>query len=238
MGTSIEATGSSIEALTNQYRIITHNLANSNTAGFKRQIGSIEQLVSGDSSVGAEVTEGISINFEQGPLAQTGRPMDFALEGANTFFVVETPDGPLYTRNGVFRANAEGQMVDAAGRMVSGDGGPLVIPPSVGTTGINVSKHGIVSGAGLTIGKIKVVKFEDATQLIPAGGVSFRAPEGVSPEAAPEAAVYQGFQESSNVVAVEELVDLITLSRLYEANIKTISAQDDSMKSIIQVAMS
>ena len=87
------------------------------------------------------------------------------------------------------------------------------------------------------IGKIKVVEFDDATKLIPAGGVSFQAPEGVSPKAATDATVYQGFQEGSNVVAVEELVDLITISRLYEANFKSMQAQDDGMKSIIQVAM-
>ena len=236
MGTPIQATGSNMAALASHYRIITHNLANSNTAGFKRQIGSISQMVDGASSTG-DAEDRLSVDFEQGRLIQTGRPMDFALEGENTFFSVETPQGPLYTRNGVFRANAAGQIVDAAGRMVSGEGGPLVIPPSVGTTGINVSKDGTISGGGQMIGKIKVVEFDDAAKLTPAGGVSFRAPEGVSPKPATKSAVYQGFQEGSNVVAVEELVDLITLSRLYEANFKTISAQDDRMKSIIQVAM-
>jgi len=236
MGTPIQSTGSNMAAFASHYRIITHNLANSNTAGFKRQIGSISQPASGVSSTG-ESEDRLSVDFEQGRLIQTGRPMDFALEGKNTFFSIETPQGPLYTRNGVFRANPTGQMVDAAGRMVSGENGPLIIPPSVGTTGINVSKGGIVSGGGQTIGKIKVVEFEDAAKLIPAGGVSFRAPDGVSPEVATDATIYQGYQEASNVVAVEELVDLITLSRLYEANFKTLGSQDDRMKSIIQVAM-
>jgi len=163
--------------------------------------------------------------------------MDFALDGDNGFFVLETPQGPLYTRNGVFRANPQGQIVDAAGRMVSGEAGPLVIPPSVGVTGINVAKDGQISGAGQSIGKIKIVEFDDPTKLTPAGGVSFKAPDDVSPKAATNTGVYQRFQEGSNVVAVEELVDLITLSRLYEGNFKSIGAQDDRMKSIIKVAM-
>ena len=236
MGISIEATGSSVEALTRQYRVITHNLANANTAGFKRQIGSMSQSTDGTSAAG-EIEDHISVNFDQGRLVHTGRPLDFALEGKNCFFVVETPQGPLYTRNGVFRANAQGQLVDAAGHMVSGESGPLVIPPDVGVTGLDVAKNGQISGAGQTIGKIKVVEFDDPTKLIPAGSVAFTAPEGLSPKPAANDAVNQRFQEASNVVAVEELVDLITISRLYEANFKTIGAQDDRMKSIIQVAM-
>ena len=235
MGTPIQATGSNMAAMAQHYRAITHNLANANTAGFKRQIGSMSQSSGGASGGGVEGR--ISVDFDQGKLVHTGRPLDFALEGDNCFFVVETPKGQLYTRNGVFRANDKGQLVDGAGRTVAGQSGPIVIPPSVGVTGVNVSKDGLISGGGQAIGRIKVVKFEDATKLIRAGGVAFKAPDGVSPKDASDAAVYQRFQEASNVVAVEELVDLITLSRLYEGNFKTIGAQDDRMKSIIQVAM-
>jgi len=236
MGTPIQATGSNMAAMTKHYRVITNNLANANTAGFKRQIGSMSQSTGGTSDAG-KVNDSVSVDFGQGRLVHTGRAMDFALDGDNGFFVLETPEGPLYTRNGVFRANAQGQIVDAAGRMVSGEAGPLVAPPSVGTTAINVAKDGQISGAGQSIGKLKIVEFDDPTKLTPAGGVAFKAPEGVSPKSAESTSVYQRFQEGSNVVAVEELVNLITLSRLYEGNFKTIGAQDDRMKSIIQVAM-
>jgi flagellar basal-body rod protein FlgF len=235
MAISIDAVGSSIEALTQQYRVITHNLANSNTAGFKRQI-SAASLADGDSGSG-EITDSLSVDFDQGRLVQTGRPMDFALEGKGCFFTVETPDTQLYTRNGVFRVNTKGQIVDGAGRMVSGQNGPLVIPPSVGGSQINVSKEGHISADGIAIGQFKIVEFEDPRKLLPAGGVAFQAPEGMDPEKAKDTAVYQGFQEGSNVVAVEELVDLITISRLYEANFKGIEAQDDGAKTITQVAM-
>ena len=236
MGTPISATGSNMAAMAKHYRVITHNLANANTAGFKRQIGSMAQSGGGPTDP-AEIKDSVSVDFEQGRLVHTGRPLDFALEGTNSFFVMETPEGPLYTRNGVFRANTSRQLVDAAGRLVSGANGPLVIPASVGVTGVSAAESGQLSGGGQSIGKLKVVKFEDPSKLIPAGGVSFRAPEDMDPEPAKECAVYQGFQEASNVVAVEELVNLITLSRLYEGNFKSIGAQDDRMKSIIQVAM-
>jgi flagellar basal-body rod protein FlgF len=219
-------------AMASHYRAITHNLANANTAGFKRQIGSMSQPTDGGTVEGS-----ISIDFDQGKLVHTGRPLDFALEGDNCFFVVETPQGPLYTRNGVFRANDKGQLVDGAGRTIAGQSGPIVIPPSVGTTGVDVSSDGLMSGGGQAIGRIKIVEFEDATKLIRAGGVAFKAPDGMQPKEAEKPVVYQRFQEASNVVAVEELVDLITLSRLYEGNFKSIGSQDERMKSIIQVAM-
>jgi len=112
-----------------------------------------------------------------------------------------------------------------------------VITQSVGATGVNVAKDGSVSGGDQNLGQMRIVRFEDVTKLEPADGVSFRAPEGVDPSNANDAVVYQRFQEASNVVAVEELVDLITLTRMYEASFKTIRSQDDRMKSIIQVAM-
>jgi len=192
---------------------------------------------SGGASSAGKIEDNVSVDFEQGRLVHTGRPLDFALEGKNSFFVVETPQGPLYTRNGVFRINAQGQLVDAAGRMVSGQSGPIVIPPDVGASGVNVSGEGRISGRGQVIGTIKVVEFDEPAKLTPVGGVAFKAPSGTSPKPAVNPAVCQRFQEASNVVPVEELVDLITLSRLYEANFKTIGSQDDRMKSIIQVAM-
>jgi len=236
MGIPINATGTNAAGLTRHYRAITHNLANANTAGFKRQIGSMSQTGDSDSSTG-ELQDHVTIDFGQGRLVRTGRPLDCALEGKNCFFVIESPQGPVYTRNGVFRANSKGQLVDGGGRLVAGRNGPLVIPPNVGANAVNVARDGSISGGGQNMGAFRIVEFEDASKLIPAGGVSFKAPDGVEPTNASEATVYQHFQEASNVVAVEELVDLITLSRLYEANFKTIGAQDDRMKSIIQVAM-
>lgn len=234
MGTPIQATGANMAGFAQHYRVITHNLANSNTAGFKRQIASVAQA---EGSTSGATKNSLSIDFDQGRLIHTGRPLDFALEGKGCFFTVETPDNQLYTRNGVFRVNTKGQIVDGAGRMVSGQNGPLVVPPSVGQSDINVSKEGHISAGGISIGQFKIVEFEDPKKLRPAGGVAYTAPEDMEPEKAKDTAVYQGFQEGSNVVAVEELVDLISLSRLYEGNFKSIGAQDDRMKSIIQVAM-
>ena len=245
MSGSIQAISSSLETLNEQYRTITHNLANASTAGFKRQIGSTMQSLAGQllgasESTGPsveEVTGTVSIDFTPGAMVRTGRPLDLALQGKKGFFVIDTPEGPLYTRNGVFQVNAQRQLVDSAGRTVSGEGGPIVIPSSVAVGGVSVATDGSVSAAGQSIGQFKLVEFDEPTQLIQVGSNCFRAPQTLAPVSATEATVHQGFQEASNVRVVEELVDLIAVTRLYEANLKSISAQDERMRNILNVAM-
>jgi len=244
MGSAVDPAASSMEALSHQYRTIAHNLANVNTAGFKRSKEQFSQTLLGQMGSPGESTEapatGVTygravVDFTQGALVQTGRSLDLGMDGAG-FFVVESPEGPRYTRNGCFRTNAQGQLVDFAGRTVAGESGPIIVPSSVSTQRVQVSTDGAVSINGQNIGRLQLVSFDDPKALEPLDGTGFRAPANVQPAAA-RPAVHQGFQEASNVSAVEELVDLITVTRLYEANVKTITAQDERLKSLLQVAM-
>ncbi len=231
--------------LNNHYQDTTHNRANANTAGYKRRVGAMAQSVARESSGGVagknksigDVSDRTSIDFTPGRLVQTGRPLDVALHNKNCFFVIDTTEGPRYTRNGAFRTNNARQLVDSAGRTVSGDGGPLVIPPTVAFDSIQIASDGKISAAGEAIGKLKIVEFDDLSELVQMGRNSFAAKGATAPKNAEDPALSQGFQEGSNVSVVEELVDLIMVSRLYEANLKSISAQDERMKSILQVAM-
>jgi flagellar basal body rod protein FlgG len=178
-----------------------------------------------------------TFDFSQGSPTETGRSLDFALCGKG-FFVIETPDGPLYTRNGMFRLDHNGQIVDSSGRIVAGEAGPISIPPDTGLSQINVSSDGSISAAGALVGKFKLVDFEDnERELISAGLNCFQAPESIEPESPEHLIVKQGFQETSNVQLVEELVDMIMVSRLYEANMKFMSVGKDTSKSLIDVAM-
>jgi len=164
--------------------------------------------------------------------------LDFALVGKG-FFVIETPNGPLYTRNGMFRVDQDGQIVDTAGRIVAGESGAITIPPNVSPLEIGVSSDGGISGGGVAIGKFRLVDFgEDEKELLPAGINCFQSPADIKPESPKNLIVKQGFQENSNVQLVEELVDMIMVSRLYEANMQFISVRRDTSKSIIDVAMS
>jgi flagellar basal body rod protein FlgG len=233
--------GASLDALTKEFDIVAHNLANVSTAGYKRRCNAFTKALEGQpgpqtdgSSQDASQT---SLDLSQGNLIQTGRTLDFALYGKG-FFVIETPDGPLYTRHGVFQTNPNGQVVDLSGRAIAGTSGPISVPANIDPLNINVSSDGRLSAQGAAIGQFRVVEFPDKEgQLVPVGNTCFRTPKDVEPVDATNPVVKQGYQEGSNVKMVEELVNMITVSRLYEANMKLVNATKDTSSSMINVAM-
>jgi flagellar basal-body rod protein FlgG len=113
------------------------------------------------------------------------------------------------------------------------------VPPNIGPSQINVSTDGNISAAGVAIGKFKLVDFGDReNELQPTGINAFQAPVDAKGVAAKGLIVKQGFKEGSNVKMVEELVDMMMVSRLYEANMQFVNVRRDASKSIIDVAMS
>jgi flagellar basal-body rod protein FlgF len=236
-----ETTGASVSSLTQEYATITHNIANVSTAGYKRRINAFSQIldeVRGIDPTGAgSPAATLGIDFSQGHLVQTSRSLDLALQGKG-FFVVETPSGPLYTRNGSFQINGQGQIVDTQGRIVAGEGGAITVPKEVSTSDLAVSAEGKISAGGMAIGKLKVVEFADpAAELTPSGTNCFSVNGASKPIQAKETKVNQGYQESSNVNSMEELVGLITVTRLYESNMKVLTSKSDADKSMLSVAM-
>ncbi len=234
------AVSSSLDALTQQYRTITHNIANSNTAGYKRRRSVFEETLRQQTAGGAPesaVDSTAAVDFSQGRFVQTDRSLDLALDGKG-FFVIETPEGPIYTRNGTFRINERRQMVDFAGRIVSGQNGPIILPAGQSALSVRISQDGTVSSGEQTLGRLRIVEFEKPDDLTPASGTGYLAPEDLEPLPAEQAVVHQGFQESANVSVVEELVSLIAVSRMYEANLKTVRSQDQRGKHLLNVAVS
>ena len=234
---------SSTDALMQEFNVITHNLANISTVGYKRICNAFtkaleaQQAAEGTYSPGS-IDLNSALDFSQGSIVETGRPLDFALYGKG-FFVIETPEGPLYTRNGIFHTNQDGQIVNSHGRIVAGEAGPITIPPGVALSQLNVSSDGTVSVSRTMIGKFRLVNFGDEqSKLVPAGASCFKMPhEAVQPTPAEHVVVKQGYQEASNVEMIEELVNMIIVSRLYEANMKLLSAQKETSSSIMNVAM-
>lgn len=234
---------SSVDALTREMEIITHNLANASTVGFKRRCNAFSKALDAQQGGAETYSPGtIDLNsafdFSQGSIVQTERTLDVALMGKG-FFVVETPEGPLYTRNGAFATNANGQIVDSMGRPVAGEAGPITVPVTVGLSELTVSADGRISAGEINIGKIKIVDFEDnVSKLVPTGGNCFVMPDkDIQPAPANSAIVRQGYQEASNVKIVDELVDMIMVTRLYEANMRYVSAQREASSSLASVAM-
>jgi len=235
---------SSTDALMQEFYIITHNLANVSTVGYKRRCNAFSRSLEAQGEVSETYSPGdidldSVFDFSQGSITETGRPLDFALYGKG-FFVIETPEGPLYTRNGTFLTNQTGQIVDTQGRIVAGEGGPITVPSGTALSQLNVSSDGSISAGGAAIGKFRVVDFGDnENKLVPAGGNCYLMPEeDIEPVAVERIVVKQGYQESSNVKMVDELVDMIMVTRLYEANMKLLSTQREASSSIIGVAMS
>jgi len=242
MPETVSQVRSAIGTLKRQFNIIAHNLANVNTVGYKRRFNAFSKaLIAQGAGTAAQVDPQqagkLVFDFTQGNLVHSGRPLDFALAGKG-FFVIETPDGPLYTRNGMFRLDQQGRIVDSLGRFVAGDMGVISIPSNVGLSQISVSPDGSIRAAGALIGKFRLVDFKDKENQLEAAGLNcFRAPQGVEPRPAENVIVKQGFQETSNVQVVEELVDMIMVTRLYEANMQLVNATKDASKSLINVAM-
>jgi flagellar basal body rod protein FlgG len=233
--------GPSVNQLTREFDIIAHNLANVSTVGYKRRCNIFSQLLDQKTDTKTETGDNSnlysSFDFSQGSFIETGRTLDFALCGKG-FFVIETPDGPLYTRNGMFHLNQNGQIVDSAGRIAAGESGPISIPPEAGLSQISVSSDGSISTAGTVIGKFRLVDFQDRESELTAAGLNcFKAPQDITPQAPDNLIVKQGYTESSNVQMVEELVDMIMVSRLYEANMRFLTVGSEASKNLLNVAM-
>jgi flagellar basal body rod protein FlgG len=234
--------GSAVNGLAREYNIIVHNLANVSTDGYKRRSNTfsktLTELGAGSKArIGDEADLYSTFDFSQGNFIESGRSMDFALFGKG-FFVIETPDGPLYTRNGAFRISENNQIVDQEGRTIAGKNGPIAVPLGTSGSEISVSSDGTISAKGLAIGQFQLVDFkEDEKELVSVGLNCYLPTRKIEPEDAENIVVKQGYKEGSNVQMVEELVDMIMVSRLYAANMKFMTAGKDNSKSLMGVAM-
>jgi len=240
MATYMGITASSLEALSQQFQTITSNLANTSTSGFKR-IGmeftqELQDQDPDDYQPGKSLLVGRSyVDFSPGMIVQTGRTLDVALHGPG-FLQIDTEKGPLFTRNGHLKVGPQGVLQTIMGDVVAGQRGPITIPDSVSTMNLHITKDGTIFHGERSLGKLRIVEFETLSGLSGVGGSNFRAGDTAVRRDAARTTVVQGFQEASNVNIVDELVDLIKVSRLYEANMKTIQAQDERMQSVLAAA--
>ncbi|MCF7972287.1 MAG: flagellar basal-body rod protein FlgF [Phycisphaerae bacterium] len=231
------------EALSLEFETIAHNLSNVSTNGYKRRINAFSKALEEqgaetmDESGYDQAAKYSTYDFTQGRMIETGRQLDVALSGKG-FFVIETPDGPLYTRNGMFRINSDSQLVDSEGRVVAGESGPITLPAATSLDQISVARNGTISADGLPVGQLRLVDFkENETKLVSAGLNCFAAPEGLEADPADALSVHQGFQEGSNVQLYEEMVDMMMVTRMYEANMRFSKVGSDTTQSLINLAL-
>jgi flagellar basal-body rod protein FlgF len=207
-----------------------NNLANMTTAGFK-----VEHLITRDlsekpassSDTPTEINFAdawmLQRDFSSGPIEQTGNALDFAIE-TEGFFAVQTATGEAYTRDGRFSLDEQGRIVTRNGDPVTGEGGPITLNPTGGP--VSVSREGSISQDGQIVGKLKVVDFKTPAALEKVGANLWRATDE-QPTASTTAKVISGFVEGSNVNAVQELTDMIEISRAYTSVAKMISQSDE-----------
>ncbi len=200
--------------------VIANNMANVNTAGYKRDellfeehlmpVARMSDATPQDARLSFVLDPSMYRNFEQGGFVQTGNDLDVAISG-DAWFVVQTPKGDRYTRNGEFKINADGQLTMASGDPVLGEGGPITF--AQGETGIEIASDGTISTNLGQRGKLRLVHFADNDVLKKEGALMFST--DTAPQAAEDATVAQGIIENSNVQPVVELTRMIETVRAY-----------------------
>jgi flagellar basal-body rod protein FlgF len=213
--------------------VLTNNLANVNTAGFKRDrmvfesvLGTVKNPSPGTGTLTtAPVLSGASFatDYSAGPLKQTGNTLDLAIDG-DGFFVVNTPDGKAYTRQGNFHLDAGSKLANADGFEVLANGGPVTI-----TGGrVEIDGKGGVLVDGNQIASLDVVDFPKPYTLQKSGSVQF-SPAGQEGDAQParNPGIRQGFLEESNVNPLVEMAQLIETNRYYESCVKAVQSFDN-----------
>jgi flagellar basal-body rod protein FlgG len=249
-----------LEAQQTQLDVISNNLANVSTNGFKRSRAVFEDLLyqtlrqpGAQSSQQTQLPSGLQIGtgvhpvatvkiFTQGNLQQTGNPLDVAIQG-NGFFQVLQPDGSTgYTRDGSFQVDNQGALVTSSGFHVQ----PQITIPA-GALSVTIGQDGTVSvlQAGASkptqVGTLQLVNFVNPSGLQSAGQnlyletASSGSPSANTPGTNGLGRLSSGYVETSNVNVVEELVNMIQAQRAYEINSKAITTSDQMLQKLSQL---
>jgi flagellar basal-body rod protein FlgF len=224
-------------ALQRQMDVVANNMANINTTGFKAEDLLFQQYdmptaadndFAGSQSVAYTEDWATIHDLTNGPMDQTGNPLDVALMGPG-FLTVSTAAGPRYTKSGSLAINADGTLVDLAGNPVLSTSGPVQFDAA--DTDITIAKDGTISTSQGTKGKLAIAEFADPQQMTREGNNLWA---GANPIAPTQTTVVQGSIERSNVSPVTEMAQMIRVQRAYEQLADLMSRQDDLRNTAVQ----
>ena len=224
-----------------------NNLANAKTDGFKadmEQARAMQAFGEGMPTRVFAMTESPAQDFSAGPLITTGRDLDVAIEGKG-WFVVQAADGSeAMTRAGALKIDPTGMLTNGAGHPVQGDNGPIFLPlplakVEVGTDGsISALPQGAPANAIETVGRLRLVN-PDIKDLKKGNDGMFRMTNGQASEDDAGVKVVSGALEGSNVNSVSEMVDLISLQRQFDMQVKmmkTAEELDSSSDTLLRIS--
>lgn len=213
---------SRMTALARQLDVVTNNLANMNTAGFKGERSIFHEHVESLSAGGGKrerqsyvIDKGTYMDLSQGALTPTGNPLDVALQG-NGWYSYMSDEGVVYGRDGRFMVDDQGRLATLDGKPVLDvNGGEIVLPQEEGAS-LSISGDGTISADGMALAQIGVVEFANPHRLERIGGGYFSAPADEAPLPAFDASMAQGMVEGSNVQPIVEMTRMMSLQRAYE----------------------
>ncbi len=242
MDIGLYQSASALSALERWQDAVAQNITSSETNGFRKRTVNFSTTTAGEiqtdpqAKIGGDTTfetlfpkVNTGINFGSGQTQPTRRELDVAIQG-DGFFEVQMPDGTrAYTRNGEFHMRNDRTVVTASGAEVLTDAGSPITLVQNGDP-LVVNRDGTLFQGDVGLGRLSVQKFADNSRLVPTAGGFFVAPAGTNPTPVQQPDLLQGYLESSNVTPMREMVDLVLISRAYEANQKIITTIDEQMQ--------
>jgi flagellar basal-body rod protein FlgF len=242
-----------VQAQSTRLDVLSNNLANAGTAGFKRDLaifqshrpydvenGGVSNAPSNQSALsGGLSTASVLTDYSNGPVVRTGGALDVALSGPG-FFQVSDGSQQFLTRQGQFALNASGDLViqNSGLRVLSNTNTPINVPSEA--VRVEIGNDGTLSsvgadGARTQIARLGLVKTKPDQQLEKVGSSLFKPPASLAP-AGNDLSLEQGFVEQSTVAPVNEMIDMIQAARMVEANVNMMKFQDDALDRLLQAA--
>ena len=214
--------------------IISRNLANINTAGFKKNMPAFRTFMDDVESIQGTSISKVFIDHSQGGLKQTSNKLDMAINGKG-YFVMESDEGRKYSRNGHFLLNSNMEIINSVGWRLLDDGGqPLEVPKNV--KDLLIDGEGQVMVDGVRLGKLNVIDFENKDVLKEAGSSAFISVDESEGKTSESYEIAQGFIENSNVSVIDEMVNMISNSRFFEGNARINKTFDRTLEMLISAA--
>jgi flagellar basal body rod protein FlgG len=208
---------------------ISHNVANVNTPGFKKEIlehGAFNELLNPSTTQALQQMQQSQLNT-QGSVTQTNNPNNLALSGEG-YFQVQGDEGVYFTRRGDFHVSNKGELVTATGETVLGSGGAI----QINDESFTIDKQGQLFVNHHKMDQIQIAHFERATPLRYVGNGLYQSDE--APNAAPGTTqILQGFIEQSNIKSIDEMMDMVATSRHFEANQRVMRTADSLLATAI-----